>query len=200
MMMIRLTSPAFVPSAACQTQQQQRCLRYNSSSSSRIKPANQQQQLKDGKRKVGRRTAVLLLYATVTALVMQKQEASGSGMDWEQMLKSSGPSAPTLEEAVTGIRGHARSLLEVKGLLLEQDSWSEAQRLLRKSSSNLKIDLSSIIQSKPPALRPRLRALYSALFTTVSRLDYAARERDVALVWQLYERMAVALEEVLSAI
>ncbi|CAI0548187.1 unnamed protein product [Linum tenue] len=198
MMMIRLTSPTFVPSAACQTQQQR--LRHNSSSS-RIKPANQQQQLKDGKRKVGRRTAVLLLCATVTSLVTQKkQEASGSGMDWEQMLKSSGPSAPTLEEAVTGIRGHARSLLEVKGLLLEQDSWSEAQRLLRKSSSNLKIDLSSIIQSKPPALRPRLRALYSALFTTVSRLDYAARERDVALVWQLYERMAVALEEVLSAI
>ncbi|KAK3411778.1 psbQ-like protein 3, chloroplastic [Eucalyptus grandis] len=89
----------------------------------------------------------------------------------------------TVEDAVGVVRGHARSLLAVKPLL-ELGSWEEAQREIHESSALLKQDVYTIIQSRPGGERPRLRKLYSDLFNGVSRMDYAARDRDGPLVWR----------------
>ena len=76
----------------------------------------------------------------------------------------------TLEEAESGIRGHARALLEVKALI-ESNAWKDMQKALRKSSSLLKQDIYTIIQSKPGSQRPQLRKLYSNLFNSVTRVS-----------------------------
>ncbi|CAN1122913.1 PsbQ-like protein 3, chloroplastic [Linum perenne] len=211
MITMRLASPAFFSTtqaaALIPSTSQKQCLQCHDISRIKHEKQKQHQQLQlddddDGtnyceKKKLLRRRAIC---GTVVGFLIQNQcgNASGLNLDFEKML-TSGPSVPTLEDAVTLIRGHAASLLDVKRLL-QEESWPDAQRLLRKSSSNLKIDLSSIIGSKPPALRPRLRSLYSTLFNTATRLDYAARDKDVALVMELYEKMAATVEEVLSAI
>lgn len=78
----------------------------------------------------------------------------------------------TIEEAESDIKGQAQSLLEVK-TLLESESWREAQKMLRKSSSKLKQDIYTIIQSKPGSERPQLRKLYSNLFNSVSKVSLA---------------------------
>ncbi|EEF30460.1 psbQ-like protein 3, chloroplastic [Ricinus communis] len=106
---------------------------------------------------------------------------------------------PTLEMAESGIRGHAESLLGIKALL-ESESWPEAQKELRKSSSNLKIDIYTIIQSKPGNERPQLRMLYFDLFNNVTKLDYAARNKDAQRVWQCYGNIVAALDDILGRI
>ncbi|KAL5745187.1 hypothetical protein ACOSP7_026333 [Xanthoceras sorbifolium] len=105
----------------------------------------------------------------------------------------------TVEEAEGGIRDHARSLLQVKALL-ESEAWGEAQKALRMSSSFLKQDIYTLIQIKPASERPHLRELYSDLFNNVTKLDYAARDRDASRVWQRYENIVNALNEILSRI
>ncbi|KAK3029939.1 hypothetical protein RJ639_038167 [Escallonia herrerae] len=110
-----------------------------------------------------------------------------------------GVTAPdqTVEEAEDVIKGHAQSLLRVKDLL-EPDTLKEAQKALRKSSSYLKQDLYTIIQAKPGSARPQLRKLYSILFNSVTRLDYAARDKDVTRVRECYDNIVLALDEILS--
>lgn len=103
----------------------------------------------------------------------------------------------TVEEAENGIKSHAQGLLQVKETL-ELESWKEAQKELRRSSALLKQDLYTIIQSKPPALRPQLRNLYSILFNSVSQLDYAARDKDVTRVNECYVNIVVALNQFFS--
>lgn len=105
----------------------------------------------------------------------------------------------TFEEAKSGIRDHAEALLEIKSLI-EAESWREAQQVLRKNSSYLKQDIYTIIQGKPGSERPELRKLYSDLFNNATRLDYAARDKDVSRVWQCYENIVVALNDILSRI
>ncbi|KAI4299687.1 hypothetical protein L6164_033121 [Bauhinia variegata] len=105
----------------------------------------------------------------------------------------------TMEEAQSGFKIHAKDLLQIKDLL-ESGSWKEAQKALRKSSSLLKKDFYTIIQSKPGTERPKLRKLYSDLFNNVSRLDYAARDKDRSQVWQRYENIVVAINDILSRI
>ncbi|KAK3437890.1 hypothetical protein EUGRSUZ_C02480 [Eucalyptus grandis] len=105
----------------------------------------------------------------------------------------------TVEDAVGAVRGHARSLLAVKPLL-EAGSWEDAQREMRESSALLKQDVYTIIQSRPGGERPRLRKLYAELFNGVSKLDYAARDRDGPRVRQCYEKISAALKEILSLI
>lgn len=78
----------------------------------------------------------------------------------------------TIEEAESGVRGHAQDLLQVKGLL-ELESWKEAQKALRLSSALLKKDIYTIIQNKPGVERPQLRKLYSTLFNNVTRVSAA---------------------------
>ncbi|KAI3463817.1 hypothetical protein Pfo_020480 [Paulownia fortunei] len=103
----------------------------------------------------------------------------------------------TLQEAESGIQSHAQSLLKVKDLLMVE-SWKEAQKLLRKSSALLKQDIYTIIQAKSPDERPRLRKLYSDLFNGVTKLDYAARDKDRIKVWQCYDGIALSLDDILS--
>ncbi|CBI31764.3 unnamed protein product, partial [Vitis vinifera] len=74
------------------------------------------------------------------------------------------------------------------------------QKALRKSSSLLKQDIYTIIQSKPGSMRPQLRKLYSNLFNNVTRLDYAARDNDATQVWEYYEKIAITLDDILSRI
>lgn len=76
----------------------------------------------------------------------------------------------SLDEAESGIRSHAKALLQVRGLI-ESEAWKEAQKRLRSSSPLLKQDVYTIIESKPPAERPALRKLYSLLFNNVTRVS-----------------------------
>ncbi|CAN4086245.1 unnamed protein product [Withania somnifera] len=103
----------------------------------------------------------------------------------------------TLEEAVDGIQMHAHNLLQVKQLL-EAESWKEAQKALRKSSALLKQDIYTIIQAKPGKQRPELRNMYSILFNNVTRMDFAARDKDVPRVWECYDNIVLALNNLLS--
>nr|DAD32618.1 TPA_asm: hypothetical protein HUJ06_011469 [Nelumbo nucifera] len=105
----------------------------------------------------------------------------------------------TLEEAESTIRAHAQDLLDVKDLIAIE-SWGEAQKALRKSSSYLKQDIYTIIQAKPGIERPQLRKLYSLLFNNVTRLDYAARSKDIAQAQECYENIVAALGDILSRI
>ncbi|XP_054796510.1 psbQ-like protein 3, chloroplastic isoform X1 [Prosopis cineraria] len=105
----------------------------------------------------------------------------------------------TIEEAESGVRSHAKALLQVKDLL-ETESWKEAQKALRRSSALLKKDIYTIINSKPGSERPPLRKLYSSLFNNVSRLDYAARDKDTQQVRQCYNNIVVAVNGILSRI
>uniref|UniRef100_A0A2N9F6L6 PsbQ-like protein 3, chloroplastic n=1 Tax=Fagus sylvatica TaxID=28930 RepID=A0A2N9F6L6_FAGSY len=105
----------------------------------------------------------------------------------------------TFEEAKSEIRGHAQALLQIKSLI-ESESWGEAQKVLRKNSAVLKQDIYTIIQGKPGSERPELRKLYSNLFNNATRLDYAARDKDASRVWQCYENIVVALNDILSRI
>ncbi|KAF1894873.1 hypothetical protein Lal_00022367 [Lupinus albus] len=105
----------------------------------------------------------------------------------------------TIEEAEIGVRNHAQDLLQVRDLL-EKESWREAQKALRLNSALLKKDMYTIIQSKPGSERPLLRHLYSTLFNNVSRLDYAARDKDGSQVWQCYENIVLIVNDILSRI
>ncbi|KAK7301966.1 hypothetical protein RJT34_12843 [Clitoria ternatea] len=105
----------------------------------------------------------------------------------------------TVEEALSGVRGHAQDLLQVRDLL-EAGYWKAAQKTLRETSALLKKDIYTIIQSKPGIERPQLRKLYAYLFNNVTRLDYAARDKDGPQVWQCYENIVVAVNDFLSRI
>ncbi|XP_027344457.1 psbQ-like protein 3, chloroplastic isoform X2 [Abrus precatorius] len=105
----------------------------------------------------------------------------------------------TIEEALSGVKDHAQDLLQVRELL-ESESWKAAQKTLRQSSALLKKDIYTIIQNKPGIERPPLRKLYSTLFNNVTRLDYAARDKDGPQVWQCYENIVVAVYDILSRI
>lgn len=86
----------------------------------------------------------------------------------------------------------------MKELLEEgESSWREAQRALRNRSALLKQDIYTIIQGKPGSERPQLRKMYSTLFNSVSRLDYAARDKDVTRVWESYDNIVMALDDIL---
>ncbi|XP_073029365.1 psbQ-like protein 3, chloroplastic [Primulina eburnea] len=105
----------------------------------------------------------------------------------------------TLEEAENSIPITAQSLLKVKDLLMAE-SWEEAQKALKKSSSYLKRDLYTIIQGKPAKERRQLRKLYVDLFNAVTRLDYAARDKDKILVCNCWSSIISYLDLILSDI
>ncbi|XP_068645383.1 psbQ-like protein 3, chloroplastic [Aristolochia californica] len=106
----------------------------------------------------------------------------------------------TLEEAVIGVKVHARELLGIKPLI-ELQSWGEVQKALRDSSAKLKQDIYTIInQGRPGSQRPLLRQLYSKLFNSVTRLDYAARSEDAGTVQECYDTIVESLDEIFSMI
>ncbi|KAL2942878.1 PsbQ-like protein 3 chloroplastic [Bienertia sinuspersici] len=103
----------------------------------------------------------------------------------------------TVEEAQSMIRDHAQALLDVKSLI-DLESWREAQRELRKSSAYLKQDIYTIIQSKEGSIRPLLRKLYFNLFSNVTKLDYAARDKDITQVKECYNDIVADLNDILA--
>ncbi|KAK4427695.1 hypothetical protein Salat_1538500 [Sesamum alatum] len=136
------------------------------------------------------RRSSLILAASASALFLFTKPATA--FDFRMTVPDQ-----TVEEAESGIQPHAQSLLGVKDLLMAE-SWKEAQKLLRKSSSLLKQDIYTIIQAKPAEERPRLRKLYSDLFNGVTKLDYAARDEDRIAVWECYDRVVSSLAHILS--
>ncbi|XP_008797931.1 psbQ-like protein 3, chloroplastic [Phoenix dactylifera] len=105
----------------------------------------------------------------------------------------------TLEEADAGVKVHARDLLQIKDFI-DSKSWKEAQLALRERSSFLKQDLYTIIQAKPGSQRLQLRKLYSILFNNVSRLDYAARDKDENVARECYNNIVATLDEIFAII
>ncbi|GMI63394.1 hypothetical protein HRI_000008700 [Hibiscus trionum] len=140
---------------------------------------------------VNRRVGVLLV-ATMASSSLLLEKAYGLELDLRMVAPDQ-----TVEEAENGIQNHAKALLRVKDLI-ESKAWREAQKELRKSSSLLKQDIYTIIQGKPGNQRPQLRKLYSNLFNTVTKLDYAARDEDESQVLQCYDKIVLALNHVLS--
>lgn len=134
-------------------------------------------------------TATLLL---VTDVISSNQTACG--FEFRMTVPDQ-----TDEEAESMIKYHAQALLDVKSLI-EEESWREAQRELRKNAAYLKQDIYTIIQSNEGSVRPLLRRLYSNLFNYVTTLDYAARDKDAAKVWDCYNNVAAALGDILSRI
>uniref|UniRef100_A0A0F7GX11 PQL-like protein n=1 Tax=Melianthus villosus TaxID=377280 RepID=A0A0F7GX11_9ROSI len=145
--------------------------------------------LKLPKSSIGRRTVMTSLIFGAEAFFSKE---FASGFDFTLVAPDQ-----TIEEAESSITGHAQALLQVKDLI-DSDSWTEAQRELRKSSSYLKQDIYTIIQGKPGSERPVLRKLYSDLFNNVTRLDYAARDRDGLRIRKCYDNIVLALNDILS--
>ncbi|XP_058098029.1 psbQ-like protein 3, chloroplastic [Magnolia sinica] len=105
----------------------------------------------------------------------------------------------TVAEAEIGIKTHVQDLLNIKPLV-DSQSWRDAQKALRESSAYLRQDLYTIIQAKPKNLRPQLRKLYSKLFNSVTRLDYAARSKDATTVQDCYDNMVSTLNDIFAMI
>ncbi|XP_039027327.1 psbQ-like protein 3, chloroplastic [Hibiscus syriacus] len=141
-----------------------------------------------------RRVGVLLIATMASSLLLKKEENTVNGLELD--LRMMTPDQ-TVEEAENGIQNHAKALLKVKDLI-ESKAWREAQKELRKSSSLLKQDIYTIIQGKPGNQRPQLRKLYSNLFNSVTRLDYAARDEDESQILQCYDKIVLALNDILS--
>lgn len=113
-----------------------------------------------------RRIAITTAFATV---LLAREAISNSNMAASFDLRMTVPDQ-TLEEAETGIRGHAKELLRIKALI-DSESWGDTQKALRERSPYVRQDLYTIIQGKPASLRPQLRKLYSRLFNSVTRVS-----------------------------
>lgn len=116
---------------------------------------------------IGRRTAAAA--ALAAALRVKEALLSSSNIASAFDFSLTAPDQ-TLEEADSGIRSHARDLLQIKRFI-DGESWREAQLALRESSSYLKQDLYTIIQAKPGSQRAQLRKLYSVLFNNASMVS-----------------------------
>ncbi|KAI3726839.1 hypothetical protein L1987_66645 [Smallanthus sonchifolius] len=147
---------------------------------------------------ITRRQASSLFLLISSSIPFHAQPTFATETSFLDMFRMTVPDQ-TVEEAENGIREHAMSLVQVKKLL-ELESWKEAQKELRKSASYLKQDIYTIIQGKPGMERAQLRNLYSKLFNGVNGLDYAARDKDVPRIWNLYEDIVVTLDDILSRV
>ncbi|KAI3921083.1 hypothetical protein MKX01_036062 [Papaver californicum] len=151
--------------------------------------------LRSGSYKSRRRRTIAI--ATLSSLVLLSKQAIltpeiGHCLDLRMTVPDQ-----SLEEAEDGLRTHVRDLVNVKELI-ELESWRETQKALRKSSSLLKQDIYTIIQAQPGSEKSVLRKLYSELFNSVTKLDYAARSEDSPLVQECYRKIIVALNSILS--
>ncbi|XP_057428928.1 psbQ-like protein 3, chloroplastic [Lotus japonicus] len=158
-----------------------------------VKPSFQHSQQKEFSLKISRRVGVL---AAMASLILGGEGIFSSQSAYASEFAFMAPDL-TVEEAQNGAKVHAQDLLQVRELL-GAESWKAAQRALRQSSALLRKDLYAIIQSKPGSERPQLRNLFSILFNNVSRLDYAARDKDVPEIWRRYENIVVAVNDILS--
>ncbi|CAA6666634.1 unnamed protein product [Spirodela intermedia] len=121
--------------------------------------------------------------AVAGAWFLRRRDPAGAAESWFVAPEQ------TAAEAEAAVAGHARGLLELFPL-----------QALREDAPLLKQDLYTIIQSKPGARRPELRKLFSALFNSVTRLDYAARSRDEASAVEHYRAIVATLETIMARI
>lgn len=84
--------------------------------------------------------------------------------------------------------------------MIENKRWKEGGKELRRSASNMKQDLYLIIQAKPPKDRPLLRSLYSSLFNTITKMDYAAGDGNATKVMEYYKSIAATLDNIFTRI
>lgn len=142
---------------------------FNPTFSCCLKPSFQfrEKPLKDFEFNIKRRIGAI---AAVSWALMAAKEAifveAANGFDLQLVAPGQ-----TIEEAESGIKGHAQALLQVKELI-DLESWREVQTALRKSSSVLKQGIYTLIQAKPANERPQLRKLYSDLFNNVTRVSF----------------------------
>ncbi|KAJ0969013.1 hypothetical protein J5N97_021890 [Dioscorea zingiberensis] len=136
--------------------------------------------------------------AAIATVILGSEAITDSNKAFSFELRFTVPDQ-TPEEAYAGIRSHAQDLLQIKSLI-DSQSWREAQKALRQSSSYLKQDLYTVIQARPGNERPLLRKLYSNLFNNVSRLDYAARSKDAAVVQECFDNIVNAIDEIFTRI
>ncbi|CAN8238405.1 unnamed protein product [Cochlearia groenlandica] len=104
----------------------------------------------------------------------------------------------TVGMAQEGLRKNAKNIKEIKEMMIDNKRWKEGGKELRRSASNMKQDLYLIIQAKPPKDRPLLRSLYSSLFNTITKMDYAARDGDSTKVLEYYKNMTLILDDIYS--
>lgn len=140
---------------------------FNPTFSCRLKPSFQfrEKPLKDFDSSIKRRIGGI---AALSVVLLAKDSVFiklANGFDFQFVAPDQ-----TIEEAESGIIGHAQALLQVKDLI-ESESWGEVQTAVRKSSPFLKQDIYTIIQQKPGNERPLLRKLYSNLFNNVTRVS-----------------------------
>ncbi|PON56677.1 Oxygen-evolving enhancer protein [Parasponia andersonii] len=140
------------------------------------------------------RRGFVVMVAIAASLVLNFNGKLANGLDLELVAPDQ-----TLEEAQSGIRGHALALLQVKAFI-DSESWGEAQKALRRSSAYVKQDFYTIIQGRPASERPQLRKLYFDLFNNVTKLDYAARDKDASRVLQCYHNIVMTINDILSRV
>ncbi|CAF2138503.1 unnamed protein product [Brassica napus] len=134
----------------------------------------------DSSRRI-RRDVLLSVSGTIIPqlfLLDLKRSSSASAADLFSFLAPQPEPVRTVEMAKEGLRKNGENIKKIKEIMIENKRWKEGGKEIRRSASNMKQDLYLIIQAKPPKDRPLLRSFYSSLFSTITKLDYAARDGD----------------------
>ncbi|CAM0903747.1 unnamed protein product [Alopecurus aequalis] len=159
-------------------------------------PSNGHQQPQEPSTTGSRRSLVTAAAALLASQLMPSATGIAGAFDLDLRITIPEQSS---EEAEGNVRTHARNLVRVKEYI-DARSWRELQAALRASAANLKQDLYAIIQAMPGSQRPELRRLYSDLFNSVTRLDYAARDKDEAQVKECYGNIVAAIDQIFARI
>ncbi|KFK41056.1 hypothetical protein AALP_AA2G079600 [Arabis alpina] len=156
----------------------------------------------DSSRRI-RRDILLSISGTLIPQVFFLSRNRSSSAKAVDLFKFSAPQPEperTVEIAQEGVRKNAENIKEIKEIMIEKKLWKEGGKELRRSASNMKQDMYLIIQAKPPKDRPLLRSLYSSLFNTITKMDYAARDGDATNVSEYYKSIAAILDDIFSRI
>ncbi|KAL0731073.1 hypothetical protein Bca4012_027167 [Brassica carinata] len=156
----------------------------------------------DSSRRI-RRDVLLSISGTIIPqlfLLHRKRSSSANAADLFNFMAPQPEPERTVEIAKEGLRKNAENIKEIKEMMIENKRWKEGGKELRRSASNMKQDLYLIIQAKPPKDRPLLRSLYSSLFNTITKMDYAARDGDATKVIEYYKSIAATIDNIFTRI
>eukprot|EP00270_Netrium_digitus_P004346 TRINITY_DN153_c0_g1_i4.p1 TRINITY_DN153_c0_g1~~TRINITY_DN153_c0_g1_i4.p1 ORF type:complete len:247 (+),score=51.14 TRINITY_DN153_c0_g1_i4:77-742(+) len=101
------------------------------------------------------------------------------------------------EEALARAKESAATLKEVKGLI-EKKAWPYVQNQLRNEMSYLRLDLATVVGSKPKSEKAALAKESKKVFETIEALDYAARSKNQEKAFQLYAEAETSLASLLA--
>ncbi|CAH8385995.1 unnamed protein product [Eruca vesicaria subsp. sativa] len=154
-----------------------------------------------------RRDVLLSISGTIIPqlfLLDSKHSSSAKAADLFSFMAPEPEPERTVEMAKVvpeGLRKNGENIKEIiKEMMIENKRWKEGGKELRRSASNMKQDLYLIIQAKPPKDRPLLRSLYSSLFSTITKMDYAARDGDATKVEEYNKSLAATLDNIFTRI